>query len=120
MLDSAKQILNIAPLKKLPEKERVARIVQARDLARKRFDSCRAPVSAPGGSLSPLHDLGARWMTKEATINRDALLHDSAEQDAVVKLVYDTETQTSQVCGPPAGDDALLLMLAKSPKAAEL
>jgi hypothetical protein len=36
-----------------------------------------------------------------------------------MKIVYDTETQTSQVCGPPAGDDALLLMLAKSPKAAE-
>ena len=58
-------------------------------------------------------------MSKEATINPDALLHDTAEQDAVMRLVYDTETQTSQICGAPAGDDALLLMLAKSPKAVE-
>jgi tetratricopeptide (TPR) repeat protein len=119
MLDNAKRVLSIAPLKKLPAMERMTRIVQARDLARKRFDSCQAQVPAPGGSPSQLQDLAARWMAKEATINRDALLHDSAEQDAVMKLVYDTETQTSQLCGPPAGDDALLLMLAKSPKAAE-
>ena len=58
-------------------------------------------------------------MSKEATVNRAALLNDTTEQDAVMKLVYDTETQTSQICGAPTGDDALLLMLAKSPKAME-
>jgi hypothetical protein len=58
-------------------------------------------------------------MSKEATINRDALLNDTGEQDAVMKLVYDTEVQTSQICGAPTGGDALLLMLAKSPKAVE-
>ncbi len=36
-----------------------------------------------------------------------------------MKLVYDTELQTSQVCGAPTGDDAVLLMLAKSPKVVE-
>jgi len=46
-------------------------------------------------------------------------LNDTGEQDAVMKLVYDTETQTSQICGAPTGDDALLLMLAKSPKPVE-
>jgi hypothetical protein len=34
-------------------------------------------------------------------------------------LVYDTEAQTSQICGAPVGDDAMLLLLAKSPKAVE-
>jgi hypothetical protein len=46
-------------------------------------------------------------------------LDDSAEQDAVMKLVYDTEVQTSQICGGPTGDDAMLLLLAKSQKAVE-
>ena len=110
---------SLAPSKKLPAKERVTRILRARDLARKRFDSCNAQVSAASGLPSPLQNLGGRWMSKEGTINRDALLNDTGEQDAVMKLVYDTETQTSQICGAPTGDDALLLMLAKSPKAVE-
>jgi len=59
-------------------------------------------------------------MTKEASVDRAALLNDSAEQDAVMKLVYDTEIQTNQVCGPPTGTDALFLLLAKSPKGTEL
>jgi tetratricopeptide (TPR) repeat protein len=119
MLDNAKGILSIAPLKKLPANERVTRILKVRELAKKRFDSCKTQVSALGGPASPLQDLVARWTRNEATINRDALLNDTGEQEAVMKLVYDTETQSSQVCGPPTGDDALLLMLAKSPKAVE-
>jgi hypothetical protein len=119
MLDNAKQILSIAPLKKLPAKERVSRILRARDVAKKRFDSCTAHVSAASESPSPLQNLAARWMSKEAGIKRDALLNDTQEHDTIMKLVYDTETQTSQICGPPSGDDVLLLMLAKSPKAVE-
>jgi tetratricopeptide (TPR) repeat protein len=120
MLDAAKQILSIEPSKKLPATDRVNRILRARDLARKRFDDCTARVSAANAASSPLQNLAARWMTsKEATINRPALLNDTSEQDAVMKLVYDTETQASQICGAPTGDDALLLMLAKSPKPVE-
>ena len=119
MLDAAKQILSIEPSKKLPATDRVNRILRARDLARKRFDDCTARVSAANAASSPLQNLAARWPSKEATINRAALLNDTSEQDAVMKLVYDTETQTSQICGAPTGDDALLLMLAKSPKPVE-
>jgi len=119
MLDTSKQILSIEPSKKLPAKERVTCILNVCDLAKKRFDSCNARVSAASGLPSPLQALGARWMSKEATINRAALLNDTGEQDAVMKLVYDTEIQTSQICGAPTGDDAVLLMLAISPKAVE-
>jgi tetratricopeptide (TPR) repeat protein len=119
MLDTSKQILGVEPSKRLPATERVNRILRARDLARKRFDGCTGHVSAANAGSSPLQNLAARWTSKEATTNRAALLNDMSEQDAVMKLVYDTETQTSQVCGAPTGDDALLLQLAKSPKAVE-
>jgi tetratricopeptide (TPR) repeat protein len=119
MLDAAKQILSIEPSKKLPATERMNRILRARDLARKRFNDCTAHVSTANPSSPPLQNLATRWTSKEATINRTALLNDTSEQDAVMKLVYDTEMQTSQVCGAPTGDDALLLMLAKPPKAVE-
>jgi tetratricopeptide (TPR) repeat protein len=119
MLNNSAQILTLAPSKKLPPVERVARILKARDLAKKRFESCNAEVSAANGPASPLQSLGARWTAKEATVNRAALLKDSAEQDAVMKLAFDTEVQTAQICDAPTGDDALLLLLAKSPKAIE-
>jgi tetratricopeptide (TPR) repeat protein len=116
MLDTSEKILTLAPLKKLPPGERVARILKARDLAKKRFEACNAQAVAANGLSFPLSTLGTRWMSKDATINSAALLNDSTEQDTVVKLIYDTETQTSQICGAPTGDDALLLTLAKSPK----
>ena len=119
MLNNSTQILALAPSKKLPPVERVARILKARDLAKKRFESCEAQVSAANGLTSPLQSLSGRWMSKETTINGAALLKDTAEQDAVMKLVFDTEVQTAQICGAPTGDDAPLLLLAKSPKAME-
>jgi hypothetical protein len=97
----------------------VNRILRARDLARKRFDDCSAQVSSANAPSSPLQNLATRWTSNEATINRAALLNDTSEQDAVMTLVYETETQTSQLCGAPTGDDALLLLLAKSPKETE-
>jgi hypothetical protein len=65
---------------------------------------------------SQLQSLGERWKSKEATVNRVALLNDPSEQEAVIKLIYDTEIETSQICGMPMGDDAALLLLAKSPR----
>lgn len=120
MLENSTRILVLAPSKKLPPSERVTRVLRARDLAKKRFERCNAQVAAASGMASPLQTLGARWTSKEATINRQALLNDTAAQDAVMKLVYDTETLTNEICGAPAGDDALLLLLAKSPKAMDL
>jgi tetratricopeptide (TPR) repeat protein len=119
MLETSGKILRLAVSKKLPPEERVTRILRARDLAKKRFDTCNAHISEASGLPSPLQTLREQWTSKEATMNRKALLDDSAAQDAVMKLVYDTELQTSQICGAPTGDDAILLILAKSPKSAE-
>ncbi len=97
----------------------MARILHGRDLAKKRFEGCNSQIAATSGKVSPFQDLGARWMSKDAVINGSSLLNDSIAQDAVVKLIYDTEVQTSQICGTPTGDDATLFCSAKSPKAVE-
>ncbi len=119
MLENSARILALEPRKSLPANERFTRILNARDIAKKRFENCNAQLAAAGGTLSPLQILAARWTGEETTVSRSGLSNDPAMQDAVMKLVYDTELQTSQVCGLPAGDDALLLLLAKSPKAME-
>ncbi|WP_216843058.1 lipopolysaccharide assembly protein LapB [Granulicella sp. S190] len=119
MLEDSARILALAPLKKLPNNERTARILKARDLAKKRFDACSTQVSAASGLSSPLQTLSAKWAGKEATEGRAALLNDPAQQDATMELVFDTEIQTSKICGAPTGDDALLLQFARFPKAME-
>ncbi len=119
MMENSARILALAPWKELSDRERVVRALAARDIAKKRFDGCNAQVATASGIPSPLQALAARWVSKEATVNRAALLGDHAMQEAVMRLVFDTEVQTSQICGAPAGDDAMLLLLAKSPKAME-
>jgi tetratricopeptide (TPR) repeat protein len=119
MLDTSAQIVALAPSRNLSARERVDRILKARDLAKKRFESCNKQVSVASDTPSPLQTLVARWTSAEASAAHSEILNDSTEQDAVIKLIFDTEIQTSQICGAPAGDDALLLLLAKSPEAME-
>jgi thioredoxin-like negative regulator of GroEL len=119
MLDNSSRILALAPLKKLPNDERVTRILKARDLAKKRFDACNTQLSTASGLPAPLQELRSQWTSKEATLNRTGLLNDPTEQDATILLIFDTESQTAKICGAPTGDDALLLLLARTPKALE-
>jgi Tfp pilus assembly protein PilF len=115
MRGDAERILAMAPSNDLPSGERVARILKIRDVAKNRFDSCSTQAATASSAASSLAGLGGRWSGKEGTINRAGLLKDPDEQDAVVQLIFDTETETSQMCGPPKGDDALLMLLARSP-----
>jgi tetratricopeptide (TPR) repeat protein len=119
MLDNSARIVALAPSKKLPNSERVTRILKARELAKRRFDSCNVQVSTASGQPSPLQDLSAKWASKLATASRSTLLNEPTQQDATMQLVFDTESQTSKVCGPPTGDDALLLQLVKFPSVME-
>jgi tetratricopeptide (TPR) repeat protein len=119
MMENSARVLALAPRKDVSDKERVVRVLKARDIAKKRFEGCNTQVTTASGAPSPLQALAARWASKEATVNRAALLGDSAMQESAMRLVFDTEMQTSQICGAPAGNDAMLLLLAKSSKALE-
>jgi hypothetical protein len=59
-------------------------------------------------------DLAARWASPDATVAASALRSDPDRQKAVLQLVWDTEIAASRRCGAPTGDDALLLLLARS------
>ncbi len=113
---AAKRIVALTPSKDLPNVERVGRILKDREIAKTRLDKCNAQLSAANGLPSALQTLELRWTGKEGTIGRAALLKDPVEQDAAVMLIFDTETQTSQTCEAPTSDDALLLLLARSPQ----
>jgi len=117
MLENSKRILELRPSGKLRPSERVSRILTDSAIAKKRFDGCVAKFDVTG--LPPeLLQLKARWASED-TMSRGMLLRNLARQDAAVQLIFDTELQTNQFCGAPAGDDALLLLLAKSPEVME-
>jgi tetratricopeptide (TPR) repeat protein len=115
MLENSARILSLSPAENLSASKRVGQILRARDLAKERFDGCNAQVSGARGSASPLQSLGARWTSGDANLSRAALAKDPAAQDETMQLIFDTEIQTNRICGAPSGDDALLLLLARSP-----
>lgn len=119
MLKDSARVLALTPQKRLPARERVTRILEDRSIAKSRFESCRAQVSSSGDDVASLQNLTTAWASKEASLGRNALLSDPVAQDATMKLVFDTETQTSKLCGAPTGDDALLALLAQYPKTME-
>jgi Tfp pilus assembly protein PilF len=114
MLGNSERIVSMMPAEKLPVGERAERTLRMREVAKRRFDSC-VQVSAARGPVSWFQNLVTRWASKDASLSREALLRDPSAQDATIQLVFDTEVETSQICGAPDGDDALLLLMAKAP-----
>jgi Flp pilus assembly protein TadD len=123
MLRNSRRILELRPSGKLRSSERVARIVEDLGIAKKRFASCAASFGTTEAQIARLppvlQQLNARWASDDLDHSRAKLLQSAARQDAAVQLIYDTELQTSRICGAPGGDDALLLLLAKSPDTVE-
>jgi Tfp pilus assembly protein PilF len=119
MLENSKRILELRPSGKLRPIERVSRILADSVIAKKRFDSCFAQFDEENGPPPALQQLQLRWTSSTTTMSRPVLLRSLVQQDAAVQLIFDTELQTSQSCGAPTGDDALLLLLAKSPEVTE-
>lgn len=118
MLDTTDRVLALAPERSLTPRDRVQRLLDARAIARRRFDACNTQLSSASGLAAPLQSLGIQWQSSGA-ITHDALLNNPGQQEATLALIFHTELQTSQVCGQPTGDDAALLLLAKSPQALE-
>jgi tetratricopeptide (TPR) repeat protein len=111
LLTQTRRILQLVPSETLSIQERVDRILTDRAIAKARWNRCITQIDV---SQNPLQSLAARWASPDATAARAALLHDSDKQKFALQLVHDTEIQTSQYCTAPTGDDALLLLLARS------
>ena len=115
MMENAQRILELMPTNALPLRERVDRILAARSIAKKRFDSCSAQfIDAPAPSAA-IAQLGPRWSGSAGTATAATLTHDPSLQEDAMQLVFDTEAEAQKSCSAATGDDALLLTLANSP-----
>jgi tetratricopeptide (TPR) repeat protein len=76
-------------------------------------------TTANPAPIDPLVALTQRWQQLPVTITIGDLEKDPELAQAQIQLIYDTELVTQQVCGAPAGDDALLLRIAQTPNQVE-
>jgi tetratricopeptide (TPR) repeat protein len=70
-------------------------------------------------SVDPLQALVDQWQQFPAKISQAELEKNPELAQTQIQLIYDTELITQQVCGAPAGDDALLLRVAQAPNLVE-
>jgi hypothetical protein len=75
--------------------------------------------SAQPAPIDPLVPITQRWQQLPVRISASELEKDPELTQALIQLIYDTELVTQQVCGAPAGDDALLLRIAQAPNQVE-
>jgi tetratricopeptide (TPR) repeat protein len=117
MLRQARRILELDPARDISNSERVSRILYVRQLAQDRWKACQVQLAGMGPLPAAMQELDRRWADDNPKSIKDSLLRDPSRQQTEIGLAYDTEMLTSQVCGAPRGDDALVLLIAKSPAA---
>jgi tetratricopeptide (TPR) repeat protein len=108
---SARRILSLSLADDLPPRERVDHLRSAAAIAKMRVADCAAHL----GSATPppqLLALVSQWQAASRFTTQRIPLDDTNDQDAVAHLIFNSEIQTARLCGPPSGDDALLLLLA--------
>ena len=115
-LDTSSHVLAIYPAFDLAPHVRAERVLAIRNLTRQRLSTCAsANPSAPpklSGLVYGWGQLPAEMTTRELEQNPDL-------EQTILHLAWDTETVTAQACGPPTGDDAILLLIARDPYAVE-
>lgn len=133
------RMLQLIPFYGLQPDQRAQRILLAADIAHKRFLACTAQLAAAAApqqspqqppqqpALQPtvatpdstaLAALGTQWQTL-APIHAGALSGNADLEEDLIAWTNQTEILTARLCGPPTGDDALLLQLATVPDKTE-
>jgi tetratricopeptide (TPR) repeat protein len=115
MLDTANRVLLLDPADDLPARVRAERTLTDKNLARARLTACAASPSA-SPKLAPLV---TRWSQLPQRMSQYELEQQPDLNQTIVQLVYDTEKLTTQICGAPTGDNAVLLRIAQNPRAVE-
>lgn len=146
MQSTTSQILALYPSTDLTISERARRILHNVALARKRFNSCQAPIASNPSTPPPApilqhksallppavqpnslvqsdqltaKSLAARWARVPRHPSLFRLEQNPQMEQTLMQLVYDTELDAARQCGPPQGQNALLYRIARAPYAVE-
>jgi tetratricopeptide (TPR) repeat protein len=113
LLKNSERLFVLSPDLAATRADRITRELHNRALAKQRLDACIKQDAASEQIPAGLQALVAQWTAGANTTTRDALLRDATNEDELNALIDDTEVLTAQICGPPKGDDAMLLILAQ-------
>ncbi len=116
MLDTSLNIMELYPSFNLAPRKRAESVLNLRAIARQRLTACT--TSNPSAS-SRLAEVVSRWGQVPPALTASKLEQNPDLEQTIVQLVYDTETATAPVCGPPPADDGSLLRIAQNPNAVE-
>jgi len=116
MLSDADHILLLYPGPELSVRARAERILADRKIAQERLADCLISKSTVPPALQTLAD---QWRQLPSTLRLTQLEQDPELEETIMQLVYRTEQITSQQCGAPTGNDALLLKMSQAPEAIE-
>lgn len=116
MLSDADHIVLLYPGPELSVSARAERILANRKTAQERLAAC---LSTKTTVPIDLQALVGQWQQLPETMRLLQLEQDPELEQKIMQLVYQTEQVTSQQCGAPTGNDALLLKIANAPEAVE-
>jgi tetratricopeptide (TPR) repeat protein len=115
------RLLQLIPFDSLPPRQHEARVLQAAEIAHRRYESCLLGLQShndPNATNPDLLTLGTQW-TELGSPDVHALAGNAPLQDRITTWTGQSEIVTARNCGQPTGDDALLLQLAQAPDKTE-
>ena len=120
-LEKYQRMLQLIPFDSLLPRAHDIRVLHAADIAHQRYASCLQTLQSkndPNANNPDLLALGTQW-TVLGSPNLQALEGNVALQDRITTWIGQAEIVTAKICGPPTGDNALLLELAQTPDKTE-
>ena len=115
LLKNSERILLLDPAAAPTQTARIIRLLDNRSLVVKRLSACTQQLASKSTLPNSMQLLDAQWKAAR-TQSRASLLKDPVAETTLQSLINTTEILTSELCGQPTGDDALLLLLAKQPE----
>lgn len=117
LMENSRRIQELTVSPNLPARQREEHLLRDLSIAKLRFAGCRTKLNN-GGVLPPeIQALDAEWPAADQFMHGHSALDNDVDEANMTKLVFDTEQVTEKLCGPPVGDDALLLLLTNASNA---
>jgi tetratricopeptide (TPR) repeat protein len=117
LLRTASLVLQADPFaRRISDAERHRRVGLAFLRAGERLDSCAREKGIDLNPQSPpvgLPSLKEQWLALKPKLTKSHRLNGDGTLDAALNVVFEIEQQTQETCGPPAGMDYALLLLAQ-------
>ena len=111
-LRMARTIPKMDPYNFLSTAERDRTVLTDFNTAGGRLDACMNTASKDAAAGSSLQALYQQWTEMNTQVNLRSLRQHPELTDSAMDLVFNIERQTNNVCGPPTGDDLMLLLIA--------